>query len=125
MTKQDNGQRNWRVRMLLLHGTMVIAPVALLLIQDHLHVNTLGLCIFKEMFGVDCPACGITHSVMALLSGRVHDAFCTHPAGPIIFGVVCLLTAYLCLVLFTGHKVVEWRKEATQGPRALCGLLAR
>lgn len=112
ITKKDNDQRNWRVRMLLLHGTMLVAPAALLVSHSHFQGNTLGLCILKALSGVDCPACGVTHSVMALFSGRIREAFCIHPAGPVILGIVGLMTVYLGFVLITGHKGCEWRKEA-------------
>jgi hypothetical protein len=98
--------------MLLLHGAMLVAPWALLIIHARLHVNALGICAFKTLAGFDCPACGITHSIMALLNGCIQDAFRIHPAGPIIFGIVVLMTFYLGFVLLTGHRGFEWRKEA-------------
>ena len=98
--------------MLLLHGAMVVAPAALLLMYEHFHINSLGICVFKEIVGIDCPACGITHSIMALFHGRIEEAFYIHPAGPVVFGIVVLMAIYLGFVLLAGHKEVEWRKEA-------------
>ena len=111
ITDKDNGQHKWRMRMLFLHGAMVVAPPLLLLMHEHLHINSLGLCIFKRIFGIDCPACGITHSIMALFHGRIKEAFCIHPAGPVVFGVVGLMVVYLGSVLLAGYKEIEWRKE--------------
>jgi hypothetical protein len=50
---------------------MLVAPGALLIIHARLHVNALGICAFKTLAGFDCPACGITHSIMALLNGCI------------------------------------------------------
>jgi len=112
LAKDDNGQSKWRMRMLLLHGAMVVAPVAILLMHERFHINSLGICVFKEIAGIDCPACGITHSIMALCHGRIEEAFCIHPAGPVIFGIVVLMAMYLGFVLLAGHMEVEWKKEA-------------
>lgn len=98
--------------MLLLHGAMLAAPFALLEIHHWCYVNALGICAFKSILGFDCPACGITHSAMALFSGQVAESFRIHPAGPIVIGIVGVMVLYLALCLITGRKGLEWRKEA-------------
>jgi hypothetical protein len=98
--------------MLLLHGTMLAAPLALSFAHTRHHVNAVGICVFKMVCGVDCPACGITHSVMAMLDGRMGEAFRFHPAGPIVVGIITIMTLYLTLVLLTGYRGIEWGKEA-------------
>jgi hypothetical protein len=90
---------------------MLIAPGALLVIHECLGVSSLGVCAFKSVFGVDCPACGITHSVMALFSGRIGEAFRIHPAGPVVIGILALMASYLVVVLFTEQEGAEWGKE--------------
>ena len=111
--KQYSDQRAWRMRMLLLHGAMLATPVALLIAHSRFHVNALGICVFKAISGVDCPACGITHSAMAMVSGHMRDAFRLHPAGPMVVVIVGIMVLYLAVVLWTGYEGVQWKKEST------------
>lgn len=111
MTDQTYDQRRWRVRMLVLHGAMLVGPAALWLMHRYLGVKALGVCLFNRALGVDCPACGITHSVSALLRGRIEESFFIHPAGAAITGIVALMASYLLIVLLTGQKGAAWPKE--------------
>jgi hypothetical protein len=53
------------------------------------------LCWFRELVGVDCPFCGLTRSLVALLDGRVLDAFRFHPAGPLVALWLAATSAWL------------------------------
>ena len=55
-----------------------------------------SLCIFQNMFGFSCPACGLTRSMSSLLRLDVLKSFSYHPLGFIILGFIllCLLTNY-------------------------------
>jgi hypothetical protein len=108
---ETGDQRNWRVRMLVLHGAMLVAPLALLVAHLRFQFCGLGVCLFRWVFGVDCPGCGITRSAMALLNGDVIGAFRLHPAGPLVVSLIALIVAYLVLALFTRFRGLEWRKE--------------
>lgn len=112
MIKQERSQQGWRIKMLLLHGAMVTAPIALLLAPSCLPVNLIGKCISKSLLGFNCPACGITHSAMAMFGGHIKEAFLIHPAGPVITVIVGLMTLYFASVIFTNYKGFEWTKEA-------------
>lgn len=50
-------------------------------------------CIFKEMTGYNCPGCGGTRAVIALLQGHFFQSFCYHP--------IVLYTIFLEWMLFT------------------------
>lgn len=39
-------------------------------------------CLFKEVTGYDCPGCGGTRAVVALLQGHILESFCYHPIVP-------------------------------------------
>lgn len=98
--------------MLLLHSVMIVAPIMLFISHTIFQFETFGFCIFKSCTGIECPACGITRSVMATFSGHITDAFNLHPAGPVILLLLIIISAYLSLVLLTKHKGLEWKKEA-------------
>jgi hypothetical protein len=36
-------------------------------------------CPFRTITGIPCPTCGTTHAVLALLNGRLGDAFAASP----------------------------------------------
>ncbi len=107
-----DGQQGWRVRMLLLHGAMLVAPGILLLLSLTLQLDPPSSCAFRAVTGIDCPGCGVTRSSIALLSGRVADSFAIHPAGPFVYGVVALLTIYLIVTLVAKCTHIDWRREA-------------
>lgn len=109
--EQYNAQRKWRIRMLFLHGVMLAAPLALLLTHSRLQNYTFGTCVFRATFGVDCPTCGITRSAMSMFAGHPAQAFCFHPAGPLVVAIIAFLVVYFAVVLFTKIGKLEWRKE--------------
>jgi hypothetical protein len=97
--------------MLLLHGTMLTAPLALWVVHTRFKVDALGTCLFKAVAGVDCPACGITRSASAMFRGHMGEAFRLHPAGPLVVGIIGITAVYLTLALATEHAGFEWKKE--------------
>ena len=109
--EENPEQDSWRIRMLFLHGAMLCAPILFLIIHVGASGKALGICIFRSISGIDCPACGITHSVMAMYGGHLGDAFSIHPSGPVIAGLVGIMTSYLLTVLLSKYKGMEWRRE--------------
>jgi hypothetical protein len=107
---ENIAQRKWRVRMLLLHGAMLAVPLVLLLTHS-LRTRGFGLCAFKALVGVDCPACGVTRSAIALFSGRPIQAIYLQPVTPIIIIIILIMVLYLIVVVFTKFKGLEWHKE--------------
>ncbi|MEJ5260495.1 MAG: DUF2752 domain-containing protein [Anaerohalosphaeraceae bacterium] len=43
----------------------------------------LGVCGFKQRFGLPCPGCGWTHSIQAFASGRIGESFYLQPAAAV------------------------------------------
>ena len=97
--------------MLVLHGAMLAAPLLFLFAHARFHVNAFGFCAFKAITGLDCPACGITRSAMAVFTGDMILAFRHHLAGPLIVALIALIVTYLLGVVFMGFRGWEWRKE--------------
>lgn len=112
LTETEGAQRRWRMRMLFLHGTLLLVSTALWALHKYARVDLLGICLFNALFTVDCPARGITRSIAALFSGHLRDAIVFHPEWPLVVGIVGALVLYFGAVLLTGHrKRLEWRKE--------------
>ncbi|HOK66996.1 MAG TPA: DUF2752 domain-containing protein [Anaerohalosphaeraceae bacterium] len=56
----------------------------------------LGVCGFKQRFGLPCPGCGWTHSIQAFASGRIGEAFCLQPAAA-VFCLAAVATLFFAL----------------------------
>ena len=52
-------------------------------------------CSIRQQFGVPCPACGLTRSVLLTLHGHLGAAFEVNPGGPLVLLGVALLAALL------------------------------
>ncbi|GIW97785.1 MAG: hypothetical protein KatS3mg111_1118 [Pirellulaceae bacterium] len=65
------------------------------------------------LFGIDCPACGLTRSFIHLAHGRWFDAFQAHAIGPLLFAYT-LLQVPLAAWRLSGHarskmeRVISW-----------------
>jgi len=57
-------------------------------------------CAFKQRFGIPCPACGMTRSVVLTLHGDISTAVELNPGGPVIvFGLLYFSAAMIVLAL--------------------------
>lgn len=74
-------------------------------------------CMFKVLTGWDCPGCGSTRALHALLHGRVADALAANPA---IFVALPLIA--LCLAA-ESPRCPKLRRIITS-PAAACTLIA-
>jgi hypothetical protein len=45
------------------------------------HVKLPPLCASRALFGVECPGCGLTRSIVALAAGDVRESFRYHRLG--------------------------------------------
>ena len=56
-----------------------------------------GMCIFREMWGIPCPGCGLTRSVLLILQGRFAEAWEMHPFGYgwLVFFAVFFVDRYM------------------------------
>lgn len=72
-------------------------------------------CLFQRLYGLACPACGMTRAVLLTLGGSFRDAFAANPAGP-------LLVAGLVLLGLSLVSAAVFRRA--RGPLA-AGLFAR
>lgn len=57
----------------------------------------LGLCGFKQRFGLPCPTCGMTTSAVAFAEGKILEAFYIQPAVGLL---CCILAVVAFLALF-------------------------
>lgn len=56
-----------------------------------------GICIFRTITGLPCPACGMTHSFVAIGHTRIVDGFKFNIIGPFLYvGVIAGI--FLCII---------------------------
>ena len=55
------------------------------------------VCVSRLLFGVTCPGCGMTRSVLMTLGGDLGGALAANPAGPVLVAALILLAVQLLL----------------------------
>lgn len=63
-----------------------------------------GLCVFKGIFGLPCPACGSTRAMLLLAKGDVKGCMELNPAAPLLF--LCLLNEIRVNYFAKGNKKI-------------------
>jgi hypothetical protein len=74
---------------------MLAAAVLLPLIPGHAGV----ICPLRLMFGIPCPLCGMTTSVVATSRGRFSEAVVANPAG------IVAVVAAIAILLLRPHRI--------------------
>lgn len=65
-------------------------------------------CSFRQRFGVPCPNCGMTRSVLLSLHGDLASALAVNPAGPLlVLGAILFAAAMFFLMAYQ-----RWRPAA-------------
>jgi len=69
-------QREWGRRRWLAHGLLagVLALCAMLVLYPPARVGFYPACPIREYLHIDCPGCGATRALAALLRGHLMDA---------------------------------------------------
>ena len=85
-------------------------------------------CLFRRAFGLPCPVCGMTRSVVLTLDGHAYAALAVNPAGPLLVAGLVLLAAALLFLPFYGRThdpraAGLLRARLLTGARAYSGLL--
>ncbi|HKV41395.1 MAG TPA: DUF2752 domain-containing protein [Blastocatellia bacterium] len=62
-----------------------------------------SICLFKNLTGLPCPGCGLTHSFCALGKGNVTQAFLYNELGPLLF-LVALVVWARSIALLAGWR---------------------
>jgi hypothetical protein len=73
--------------LICLVATLGVALVADFSADNGLEVmgDTIGnVCVFRECFGIPCPFCGMSRSIVAFTHGHIVKSFLFHPLGPAI-----------------------------------------
>lgn len=90
--------------------------------------NGFTTCLFKNITGKPCPACGSTRSVISIYNGEWANALYTNPLGYIIFAGLVVLPIWIIADLAKGTTTLfnflkAFDKKVKQYPILLIAFL--
>ena len=65
-----------------------------------------SICLFRNILGIPCPGCGMTHAFLSIGHGDIPGAFSMNPLGVVVYGI-CVLMWLQLLVRLAGRRVVK------------------
>jgi hypothetical protein len=69
--------------------------------------NYFTLCGFKNITGLPCPGCGLTHSFCALAKGDVSNSLAFNFMGPVLFALLVVVWVRALAVMLRRYRFVE------------------
>jgi hypothetical protein len=92
-------------KALAFHGVAVLLGVAALLalaiIPTEIVAHGPVLCVWRNLFGIHCPTCGMTRAFSSILHGRLVNALEYNKLVVVVFLIYC---AVLC------REAARWRE---------------
>lgn len=68
--------------------------------------NHAAPCLFKSIFGLDCPGCGTQRAIIELLKGNFTESLKAWPALLPVTLMLCYLALFLVFRFKNGHKIL-------------------
>ena len=67
-------------------------------------------CLFRRCTHIDCPFCGISRSMVAVMHGRIVESFVYHPLGPCLAVLFLGFLAAVCVAAYRNRTpIIETR----------------
>ena len=82
------------------------------------------LCPWRRLTGTNCPGCGATRGVMALLRGDVAYSLRMHPLSPVFLALTVAITALAWLDLLRGSSLLRRAWDRSSLPISMTLLIA-
>lgn len=114
----------WRIVIL----TAMVSPLAIAVWVVRLGQSfPFPPCLFQWALGFPSPSCGLTRSVLALVSGDWARSLSYHLFGPVFVGLAVAIALAILTELVTRRSLAHWyqrvwQSRATVGMIGLCGL---
>jgi hypothetical protein len=120
-----------------LHGSMLCLALVVIACSLLFEINDAGrvalrwlpnhplpeLCGSRVLLGVDCPGCGLTRSILALVAGDLAMSFSYHPVGWLLALAVLAQVPYRIFALRELRTRVVERKRLKWFGLSLIGIL--
>ena len=109
-----NSTTRWT--LLLLAGGMLLLA-ALFQLPDATHVSFLGwtlpeICLWRRMFDMNCPGCGLTRACVAAVHGQPTLSFRFHPLGMPLVALAAGTASYQAFQLARNALAKDVRSNA-------------
>jgi Protein of unknown function (DUF2752) len=104
-SEPSTGEPSKRLAVFVLAGLSVVFLASVLFKPSAGDYFT--VCGFKNLTGLPCPGCGLTHSFCALGKGDITAAFGFNLLGPALFLVLVLMWIRSASVLLNKSSVVQ------------------
>ncbi|MCM8830178.1 MAG: DUF2752 domain-containing protein [Candidatus Omnitrophica bacterium] len=101
--------RNREIRLFKFIILYMFLPVTLFFIPPTSFKNLPSICLYKTIFRIECPGCGITRAVLSLLHFRFYDALNYNRLVVVVFPV--LVYIFLKQALFEIMKLLNFRRN--------------
>lgn len=75
----------------------------------------LGVCGFKQRFGLPCPGCGWTHAAQAFAAGRIGEAFGLQPAAAAFCFIAVVVAVFALHMAVFGVDLAPLRWARSPG----------
>lgn len=91
------------------YGLLMILLMALVFVpEEMLFRQSLSVCVFKNLTGLECPLCGMTRAGYWLVRFQVHQAFLLNP-------LVLFLPLILMIEILSDFYDKVWVKQVRKG----------
>jgi hypothetical protein len=122
--------RSRHVEMLVIAGLAIAASFVLEVGGERVHLAGLPgypvpkTCFSRELFGVDCPGCGLTRSFVYLAHGEWQASWGMHRLGWLMFLATLAQLPYRLYVLLGGGRVIPAALAKAFGTALIALLIA-
>ncbi len=65
-------------------------------------------CIFKKIFGYECPGCGLQTAFILLLKGHIVESLVTYPPLPFLLFLFLFFIIHLIFKIKKGELILQW-----------------
>lgn len=69
----------------------IVAPVLFLLLPTSFFETGHSICLFQNLFGMQCPGCGMTRAISAMLHGDILSAIRYNRSVAVVFPLLCCI----------------------------------
>ncbi len=90
---------------------VILAGYFFLIFYPHF-INNYSFCLFKDITGIPCPACGSTRATILLFKGKVLQSILLNPLALVTNFLILVSLLWLIYELLTGrNKLLEFMKK--------------
>ena len=69
-------------------------------------------CLWRSLFEVDCPGCGLTRSIVYLVQNRLDESLAMHRLGWLVFLLIVSQVPYRLWHLSGRRPQIVWSRQA-------------